>query len=59
MIISDNPVFDPDFVPVTDLLEIWEVKAYISRNLTRKTGDVLQELNAIKSTIEKLRSNGH
>ncbi len=59
MIISDNPVFDPDFVPVADLLEIWEVKAYISRNLTRKTGDVLQELNAIKSTIEKLRSNGH
>jgi hypothetical protein len=44
---------------VNDLLEIWEVRAYISRNLTRKTGDVLQELNAIKSKIEKLRSNGH
>ncbi len=59
MILSDNPVFEPDFVPVTDLLEVWEVKAYISRNLSRKTGDVLQQLNAIKSKIEKLHSNGH
>ncbi len=59
MILSDNPVFEPDFVPVTDLVEVWEVKAYISRNLSRKTGDVLQELNAIKSKIEKMHSNGH
>ena len=59
MILSDNPVFQPDFVPVTDLLEVWEVKAYISRNLSRKTGDVLEQLNAIKSKIEKLHSNGH
>jgi len=59
MILSDNPLFEPDFVPVTDILEVWEAKAYISRNLSRKTGDVLQELNAIKLKIEQLNSNGH
>lgn len=36
VIISDNPQFTPDFLHADQVLEIWEVKAMISRALDRK-----------------------
>jgi len=36
VIISDNPQFAPDFLHADQVLEIWEVRAIISRSLERK-----------------------
>jgi transcriptional regulator with XRE-family HTH domain len=32
-LVSDNPTYDPYFVPVEDIMEIWKAKAYISTDL--------------------------
>lgn len=36
VIVSDNPQFNPDFLHSDQIMEIWEVRATISRNLDRK-----------------------
>jgi transcriptional regulator with XRE-family HTH domain len=32
-LVSDNPIYDPYFIPVEDIMEIWKAKAYISTDL--------------------------
>lgn len=36
VILSDNPLFTPDFLHADQILEIWEVKAIISRSLDKR-----------------------
>ncbi len=36
VILSDNPLFVPDFLHADQILEIWEVKAIISRSLDKR-----------------------
>jgi phage repressor protein C with HTH and peptisase S24 domain len=38
VILSDNPQFAPDFLHADQIMEIWEVKAIISRSLEKKNG---------------------
>ncbi len=54
MILSDNPQYQPDFIPAEDIREIWEAKALISRDLSRKPGDMLQELNNLRIKIDQM-----
>ncbi len=54
MILSDNPQFQPDFIPAEDIREIWEAKALISQDLSRKPGDMLQELNNLRIKIDQM-----
>jgi transcriptional regulator with XRE-family HTH domain len=56
LIQSDNPEFATDFIPVEQILEIWEAKALISRSFSRKPSDVIFELNSLKSRFETLTS---
>lgn len=56
LIQSDNPEFATDFIPVEQIVEIWEAKALISRSLSRKPSDVIIELNTLKSRFENLTS---
>lgn len=56
LIQSDNPEFATDFIPVEQILEIWEAKALISRSISRKPSDVIFELNSLKSRFETLTS---
>ncbi len=51
---SDNPEFATDFIPVEDILEIWEARALVSRSISRKPSDVIFELNTLKSRFENL-----
>jgi transcriptional regulator with XRE-family HTH domain len=53
---SDNPEFATDFIPVEDIMEIWEAKALVSRSISRKPSDVIFELNTLKSRFEHLTS---
>lgn len=53
---SDNPEFATDFIPVDDIMEIWEAKALVSRSISRKPSDVIFELNTLKSRFEHLTS---
>ncbi len=54
LIQSDNPEFATDFIPVEQIMEIWEAKALISRSISRKPSDVIFELNSLKSRFETL-----
>lgn len=51
---SDNPEFATDFIPVDEIMEIWEAKALVSRSISRKPSDVIFELNTLKSRFEHL-----
>jgi transcriptional regulator with XRE-family HTH domain len=53
---SDNPEFATDFIPVDEIIEIWEARALISRSLSRKPSDVIFELNTLKSRFEHLNN---
>jgi transcriptional regulator with XRE-family HTH domain len=53
---SDNPEFATDFIPVDDILEIWEARALVSKSISRKPSDVIFELNTLKSRFEHLTS---
>jgi transcriptional regulator with XRE-family HTH domain len=53
---SDNPEFATDFIPVEDILEIWEARALVSKSISRKPSDVIFELNTLKSRFEHLTS---
>jgi hypothetical protein len=53
---SDNPEFATDFIPVDDIIEIWEARALVSRSISRKASDVIFELNTLKSRFENLTS---
>ncbi|MDO1447810.1 LexA family transcriptional regulator [Rhodocytophaga aerolata] len=53
---SDNPEFATDFIPVEDILEIWEARALVSKSVSRKPSDVIFELNTLKSRFEHLTS---
>lgn len=42
-LISDNPVYEPYYVPVEDIMEIWRAKAYISTELPQPAPEPTME----------------
>lgn len=51
-LISDNTVYDPYDVPVDDVMEVWEAKAYISTEFPKPDMSV-EKLSAIVNDLQK------
>lgn len=42
-LVSDNPIYEPYYVPVEDIMEIWRAKAYISTELPQPAPEPTME----------------
>jgi transcriptional regulator with XRE-family HTH domain len=63
VILSDNPQYTPDFIPIDQVSEIWEAKSLLTNSFARRPSGMLQqEIHALRSIIDNLnlssRKNG-
>jgi transcriptional regulator with XRE-family HTH domain len=53
-LVSDNPIYDPYFVPAEDILEIWKAKAFISTDLPQPTPEpTMESLTNMMAQMQK------
>ena len=61
-LVSDNPIYEPYFVPAEDILEIWKAKAFISTELPQPTPEPTMEslthmMAQMQKSISELRKD--
>jgi transcriptional regulator with XRE-family HTH domain len=61
-LVSDNPIYDPYYVPAEDILEIWKAKAFISTDLPQPTPEPTMEslttmMSQMQRSISELKKN--
>ena len=61
-LVSDNPIYEPYFVPAEDILEIWKAKAFISTELPQPTPEPTMEslthmMAQMQKSIRELRKD--
>ncbi|MDA9554596.1 LexA family transcriptional regulator [Pelobium sp.] len=61
-LVSDNPIYDPYFVSVDDIMEIWKAKAFISTELPQPTPEPTMEslttmMAQMQRSISQLQEN--
>src|SRR5690606_9888806 len=58
LLVSDNKVYDPYWIPTSDILEVWKAKAYISMELPEPNPEpTIESLTAMISQMQKTIHN--
>jgi transcriptional regulator with XRE-family HTH domain len=58
LLVSDNKVYDPYWIPVEDILEVWMAKAYISTQLPEPSPEpTMESLTSMIAQMQKTINN--